>query len=991
MKQFMALMGFSNHLSQSEEDMLKRSQEINHNGHGSHVSELEGNLNSQPVQEGINRHSLENANSVNRFAQDNEEIACQYERRTKIRISPDMKGLKSKRLSNGLSECPHMERAEQETGSCHPGMDVCTDTELPYRRLKSAGNTIKDSTKPLNGCGIHKRRKQSLNPLIRREVLPKEECGDVLFRLPLLATISNDQSCAPQQHCCTQDLYKRFEKGGIKRLGRVNSAPKRDNTPMNVAKINKRGRPPGKKHQPSHVILAKQDMTSIKKNSIDHYEFTKLSPAKRGRRAQKGNSTNSQNPSRRRSQKKTSPRDNERNLKRKAVADDENAVVVLHSFTTTMGVLIKEATKPESRSRIVHRACRARIKLGMVKGAIDLCQHVISQWYREATQITEQIQDNSGTDQAFIRMLIGMRTDIAELWCTYCRVILDVAYFLCCKRKNQPLPTVDVKNLQPFICDGQHRMSILKSLIRKAIATLTSAIKCPLVGNHYFITLGLARVTHLEFDCGQSVRSFGYSSETKGSKLDLTLSAIVSVDFQSIKMLSSTLQKSISSEFIFVDPSSEFLIKGERNQTKGNAFPGDSDKSLRKLTAIHQVQLASQSLSVFPVLPVGKFLKLNVRLRPIEKTEDDEIISNGTPTLLVSDFDESESRPSSLYFTDLDLNNSSRECDRVLGRDSCITSPTTLHLDSIEGDSFQEEINVRIGCEIENLLEVGIKIEETTTSLNPPLAGVYAASTDYLAVQCDAAHGSKVFDVEWFDMSGQRWNRVGKSLTHPRVTYHEGFKDRIFDTYPSKHVTNVEQISSNCLLSTFISQGEMDAHKKVCTRRKGNQRSVLEVGKSHISRKWMLSSFDPENGQGVPLQNLINVLEYSVELFDVKENSPSITPDEIVSESFITSSPSFIGQIGLRCQYCVDKECFASKGSFVFPSTTNQLSQAMWQLCLGHLDYCPNQPGSVRANHREYRERVALHSDIVADYWKDTANDIGLQNRRGKLGLVWRT
>ena len=985
MKQFMALIGFSSHPTQIDKEMLKLSQENNLHGHDNHVSEHHGNSNSQSVLESSNRNPRENKNSVNRFAQGNAELACQSRRRIKMQISPDLKDLKS----DGLSLGPQVERAEHETYPYLKGVAVCTNTELPCRRLQTARNAIERSTKLLNECDKHKRRKLSPNPLIRKEVLTKE-CGDVLFRLPLLATINVDQNCAPQQYECTQGPCKRFKKGGIKRMGRVSSAPVNESAPMNVAKIKKRGRPPGKKPQPSNGIFTKQDMTSIKNRTILHYDFPKESPAKRGRRAQKVNSINSQNPSCRRSLKKANPRDTERITKRKIVADDENAVVVLHSFKTPMGFLIKAATKLESRSRTVHRACRARIKLGMVKGAIDLCQHVLAQWYREAIKFTEQIQVNSGTNQALIRLLIGMRSDIAELWCTYCRVILDVAYFLCCKRKNQSLPSVDDTTLQPFLCDGQHRKFILESLIRKAIATLTSATKCLLVGNHHFIIVGLDRVADLKFYCGQSQHSFGYFNEMNGSKLDVSLSALISVDFQSMKTLSTKLENATPSEFIFVDPSSELLIIAERRQTKRNAFPANSEKSLAKSTAIHQVKLASQSLSNFPQLPVEHLSNLDVRFQPIEKTEDDEIISNGTPTLFVSDFDESESRPSSLDLIDFDSSNPSRECDRVLGRDCSIESPISRHLHSTLEDNLHEEVNSRKSYEIENLMEVGIKIEATTTSLGPPSSDVYAISTDLLQIQCDATHGSKVFDVEWFDKSGQHSNGVGKSLANSYVTYSEGLQDRTFGVRSSNHVTNVEQVCSICLLSTFTLKGEMDAHQRICFKNKGNHGNVQEVSKSRIPKDWVLSSFDPENGRGVPLQNLINVLEYSVELFDVQESSLPFSPDEMVSESFLTSRPSFLGQIGLRCQYCVDKGSFASKGSFVFPSTTNHLSQAMWQLCLGHLDYCPNQPGSVRANHREYRERVALHGDIVTDYWKEAADIVGLQNRRSGPGLIWR-
>jgi hypothetical protein len=655
-----------------------------------------------------------------------------------------------------------------------------------------------------------------------------------------------------------------------------------------------------------------------------------------------------------------------------SMSDGEEAVFLLHCRSGPIGIAAREATIPESRHEIVHRACQARIKEGLIRGAIEFCQQVLIQWHMESMDILENLQECAGTDQSLTHRLIGLRNDIAGIWCTYTRVLLDVAYFLRDTRKSRSQHTIDDEKLLLFLDDKDQRENIILALMDEAIAVLGNVQKCPLVGNHYLISIGLSCLVDLEVSSTPSGHDLDQSCVGTTLATGVAISSILSLDFESMRELSSAFEKMVTHKFLFKDPGSLLLVEGELERIKARRV-SESGKIRSRITPIQSAKMASTRLSLLPPLPADFALELQLSALRINHTRDGSNYRDETPTLVPSDSEERDMRPSGLN-----------------------VNLTPIHEDSATEGCSESDQNTRTEMDTVNSTE-GENIQFQLSAESSTLStGTYTCYTDDVEVDREEGPGSNVYDVECFDEITKCWKKTENSYPCPPSLYVTSLKvnnDSEAADRPAVLVTDVEQICTGCRICTFTSHRDLHAHTRDCLKPLLAKRRNIAFGKTLLPRNWNLNSFDSEDGRGRALSVLIDVLDYSVELFEVKQNDPSCRDiDEVQSETkFTMHRPSFIGQVGLRCQYCLDKQGLATKGSFLFPDSMCNLSQAMWLLCMQHIDSCPNQPITIRSHHQEYRERLALDSGIVSDYWNEAADDVGLVAKKGRPGVVWRT
>jgi hypothetical protein len=195
--------------------------------------------------------------------------------------------------------------------------------------------------------------------------------------------------------------------------------------------------------------------------------------------------------------------------------------------------------------------------------------------------------------------------------------------------------------------------------------------------------------------------------------------------------------------------------------------------------------------------------------------------------------------------------------------------------------------------------------------------------------------------------------------------------------------------------SPYISAESLEEHLDKCdsTAQLENMISFpaegpsIKFGASELIGDWTKNSFDPENGPFLSNDELLDVLSYSVEMFETDDNDLFNFSND--KKLYSLTSPCLVGQVGLRCRYCHAADgYFSAPGSFAFPESVDTLSQAMWYLSLTHLDGCSNQPRRVRAWHKEYRKRVSLTSFLPADYWANVATEVDLVSTQAG-GLVY--
>lgn len=249
----------------------------------------------------------------------------------------------------------------------------------------------------------------------------------------------------------------------------------------------------------------------------------------------------------------------------------------------------------------------------------------------------------------------------------------------------------------------------------------------------------------------------------------------------------------------------------------------------------------------------------------------------------------------------------------------------------------------------------------------------------------DQLAGERFFDVEMADGTtcGARDRRARAfnldSALPPMPNFKNHAKGGVCE--------NVLYLCPFCDHPGFASKAERECHSSKCDPFPTGSTSsrvvvppVVAFGGSRLVGDWTVSSLDPENGPLPSPDELLDVLDYSVEIFEVGDSEVPLNH----AASYSLKSPHVPGQLGLRCQYCdqADPLC-----PVVFPESVRKLPQAMWYLSLTHLDECPCQPRHVRHWHDNYRRNVRFDSFVDVEYWANVAAELKIASMEGG-GLI---
>ena len=249
----------------------------------------------------------------------------------------------------------------------------------------------------------------------------------------------------------------------------------------------------------------------------------------------------------------------------------------------------------------------------------------------------------------------------------------------------------------------------------------------------------------------------------------------------------------------------------------------------------------------------------------------------------------------------------------------------------------------------------------------------------------------KYFDVECLtsDPDGKRpqviplgRRRTNKKTSAPmldRAKRRHGCRDVVFycpTCIPSEPFVCEESLRVHCQGCTRRSVQTDEVHRPV-------EITAMPFGAAELVGDWSKRSFDPQHGPLLSHDDLLDVLGYSIEIFETNEEDVfNFSSDDNFYTLF---APYHVGQVGLRCQHChnvLGGSCSAP-GSFAFPKTVEELPQVAWFLSLTHLDHCVNQPRCVHAWHQEYRRKICFTSFLPAEYWANVAKDFNLKSEIG--------
>ena len=149
--------------------------------------------------------------------------------------------------------------------------------------------------------------------------------------------------------------------------------------------------------------------------------------------------------------------------------------------------------------RAVHELIGTRLVAGMLRTALKLCHNSIIHTYNDA--------DEAARSRSPIESFKRVRTELAEAWCLYAHI-----------RALEKVAAIALH--QPHHILEKHAISVLKA-----------ATACPLVGNHSWITLAMARLTILQ-GLGNNC-----SSEMPTSKTAESIRAAIAVCWDSIVLM----------------------------------------------------------------------------------------------------------------------------------------------------------------------------------------------------------------------------------------------------------------------------------------------------------------------------------------------------------------------------------------------------------------------------------------------------------------------
>jgi hypothetical protein len=133
---------------------------------------------------------------------------------------------------------------------------------------------------------------------------------------------------------------------------------------------------------------------------------------------------------------------------------------------------------PWTRIRTLHELVRCRLASGMLRSALQLCHNSILQLYQNAECIP-------GDDA-----LESVRSELAGTWCLYAHLLWEIGAI-----SGQKVIPFHESTDQESVQATFHHPGVWE---RYAVAVLHAASFCPLVGNHWWITLAMGRLTILK-------------------------------------------------------------------------------------------------------------------------------------------------------------------------------------------------------------------------------------------------------------------------------------------------------------------------------------------------------------------------------------------------------------------------------------------------------------------------------------------------------------
>jgi hypothetical protein len=131
--------------------------------------------------------------------------------------------------------------------------------------------------------------------------------------------------------------------------------------------------------------------------------------------------------------------------------------------------------------RTVHELIRTRLAAGMFRTALKVCHNSIMNLYSDAEEAVTRLPE--------VESLKSVRTELAGAWCLYAHILWEIGGL---DDESAVDGATDKRKVAATTLRQAHTWK------KHAVTVLKAATSCPLVGNHYWITLAMARLTILQ-------------------------------------------------------------------------------------------------------------------------------------------------------------------------------------------------------------------------------------------------------------------------------------------------------------------------------------------------------------------------------------------------------------------------------------------------------------------------------------------------------------
>jgi hypothetical protein len=617
------------------------------------------------------------------------------------------------------------------------------------------------------------------------------------------------------------------------------------------------------------------------------------------------------------------------------VLEDETGSSINKNFNDTETTLNERDYFPREQencyldevSEMAHRISMAKLEKVSAKASILFLQSCIVEWYDKAEKSRRSIIKQKNDNAMEKISLLSARTSIAGIWCIFARLILLLAHAVL----NKASVTNRWISRDFDHIEEQPCEEVSKFLIDFAFMVLDQATCCPLVGNHAWIALTYSKIAQIAHRC-----SIFHREDDSIIASHRSLNAAVNVC----------------------------------KQATGNGR--DSKPYFDERTLIQ--------LEKIGICDVTSTVSLWHRMGNVVAGDKYSIDDHASKLLLIQEIGILEFRQSLIdHFSPCAPDWLSLSQDLL--RLTIPADVTCIFVHNLsQSDESLTSIESTIKNQADKKLEAISRINGVTFGHNLKLRqGPIDKAFKYFDVDSiDTTESQSCFEELSFE-SIHICNSASKIFQTPITDLPEKFTIRCDCQTCDSNFIPSSQVNSNLpqLKCAFTS---VDI---------SNTKRNISFGESSLVGDWSRHSLDPESGPFLSHEESSNVLAYSVELFEA-DCIDSLTSTGKFRE-YSLHTPFFVGQIGLRCQYCRSAigGCFDIPGSFVFPESVEKLPMAMWYLSMTHLDDCANQPRNIRTWHHEYRKHVNMSSFLPSDYWSNVANDCDLFSvKRG--GIVCR-